>query len=579
MTLSNSEPSNEPPGKPPAASHGSAQPNPTNVDDPTPSLFGKVEPLKEAATIILERTPWPEKHAALTQQLLDSIKSIPDLRNLPESAALSSPDLRKHVEQAVRVLEDVRERLESTSSKYRVKKKGFFGSIKGFFSSSSKPRSSEVLRSCQEDVEEVLAPLRIDLESGLRARDDVGPSSQIAQDTHPPSSAATPGVKPRHDPTGAEGRPTKQAGNTQDPIANPTPMDTSPSNASNQDDVEPSSQIPPNIHLLLSGATPGVEPQDNHLGNEGTPAKETGTARNSIANPTPLDVSTSSPGNQDDVEMSSQVPPNVHPLLSEATPGVAPQDNPTGTQGTPTMQTDTAQNSTAHPPPPEMSASSPSFEKKKRSVSAGVLNAAGKIFTAVDTVSGLIPIVGSYVGAAAKVGSAVVEMVQKMDENEEIAKNLEKRASKLSDLIECFKEQSARTGGKTFKAQINELERFAVLICFRADMLAANISPSEISDIQKQVDEWKSTGKLKKAFSATDDSDALAASVKAVETSLAEMQALVSLNITDLLDQLYTHNLLSRLGDGDYGTQSKSSDNATCLAGTRADILDRIDAW
>ncbi|KAG8911621.1 hypothetical protein FRC00_006160, partial [Tulasnella sp. 408] len=369
MTLSNSEPSNEPPGKAPAASHGSAQPYPTNVDDPSPSLFGEVEPLKEAATIILEGTPWPEKHAALTQQLLDSIKSIPDLRNLPERAALSSPDLCKHVEQAVTVLED-------------------------------------------EDVDEVLAPLRIDLESDLRARDYVGPSSQIAQDTHPPSSEPTPGVKPRHDPTGAEGRPTKQTGTTQDPIANPTPMDMSPSNASNQDDVEPSSQIPPNIHPLLSGAIPGVEPQDNHLGTEGMPAKETDTARNSIANPAPLDASTSGPSNQDDVEISSQIPPNVHPLLSEATPGVAPQDNPAGTQGTPTMQTDTAQNSTATPPPPEMSASSPSVEKKKRSVSAGVLNAAGKIFTAVDTVSGLIPIVGSYVGAAAKVGSAVVEMVQ-----------------------------------------------------------------------------------------------------------------------------------------------------------------------
>lgn len=54
MTLSTSEPGNEPPGKPPAASHGSARPNPPNVDDSTPSLFEKVQSLKEEATKILE---------------------------------------------------------------------------------------------------------------------------------------------------------------------------------------------------------------------------------------------------------------------------------------------------------------------------------------------------------------------------------------------------------------------------------------------------------------------------------------------------------------------------------------------
>ncbi|KAG8955292.1 hypothetical protein FRC00_005439 [Tulasnella sp. 408] len=51
-------------------------------------------------------------------------------------------------------------------------------------------------------------------------------------------------------------------------------------------------------------------------------------------------------------------------------------------------------------------------EEENAGSSSNVLNAAGQVFTAVEIVSGLIPIVGSYVGAAAKVGSAVVQMAQ-----------------------------------------------------------------------------------------------------------------------------------------------------------------------
>ncbi|KAG8901596.1 hypothetical protein FRC00_006060, partial [Tulasnella sp. 408] len=161
---------------------------------------------------------------------------------------------------------------------------------------------------------------------------------------------------------------------------------------------------------------------------------------------------------EDDVGPSSQVPQDIHPPPSHGAPGVKPQESPTGAGGRPAKQTGTTQNPAATPPPGEISTSSRIDKKEKGSVSPEVLSAAGKIFTAVDNVSGLIPIVGSYVGAAAKLGSAVVEMVQTMDGNEEIAKDLEKRVSKLSDVIGYFKEQSARTGGEHVTARINGLQ-------------------------------------------------------------------------------------------------------------------------
>ncbi|KAG8899739.1 hypothetical protein FRC00_001007, partial [Tulasnella sp. 408] len=134
--------------------------------------------------------------------------------------------------------------------------------------------------------------------------------------------------------------------------------------------------------------------------------------------------------------------------------------------------------------------------------SSKLLNAAGQIFTAVDIVSGFIPVVGSYVGA--------------------VAKELEKRVAKLSDLIEHFTKLSELTRPESRK----EIEA-------RIDSLR-----SEIKALRKQVDKWRSTGKLKKALFATDDSDALNAYEKAVERSFTEMQVLSNFNITDLLQQI-----------------------------------------
>ncbi|KAG9027806.1 hypothetical protein FS837_004172, partial [Tulasnella sp. UAMH 9824] len=344
MTLSNTEPSSEPPGKPPAIPHGSTQPDATNVDDPTLSLLEKVQSVKEEVKNILETTTWPGKSAAVAQEFLNTIANIPNLHNIPDGAALSSPDLQNDVQHAIQVLEDVRGRLNTASSKYGAGKRGILGFIKKIISWGAN-RSSRILRRCRQDVETVWTPLhQRRLENGLGTNDnDVEPSPQIPQDIHPPSSEATPGVKP----------------------------------------------------------------QDNPIGEKGTPAKETGTTRNSIANPAPVEMTTLSPDNQENLRPSSQIPQNIHPLSSKATPGVEPQHNPAGTE-----QTDTTQNSTANPPRPGMSTSSPSGQKGKLSGSAGRLKAVGKIFSAVDAVSGLIPIVGSYVGAAAQVGSAVVEIVQ-----------------------------------------------------------------------------------------------------------------------------------------------------------------------
>lgn len=109
---------------------------------------------------------------------------------------------------------------------------------------------------------------------------------------------------------------------------------------------------------------------------------------------------------------SSEISQHAHPSTSEATPGVELQDNPTGVEETPAKQTGTTQKSTAKPPQIKMPTSVPSGRERDRSESAGALNTAGKIFAALDIASGFIPVVGSYLGAAAKVGAAVVQVAE-----------------------------------------------------------------------------------------------------------------------------------------------------------------------
>ncbi|KAG8931757.1 hypothetical protein FRC01_000843 [Tulasnella sp. 417] len=66
------------------------------------------------------------------------------------------------------------------------------------------------------------------------------------------------------------------------------------------------------------------------------------------------------------------------------------------------------------------------------------LDWANKIFKGVETVSGSLPIIGSYVGAAATVGLACVELAQLMDQNEADAKMLEARTARLSEILKLF---------------------------------------------------------------------------------------------------------------------------------------------
>lgn len=64
---------------------------------------------------------------------------------------------------------------------------------------------------------------------------------------------------------------------------------------------------------------------------------------------------------------------------------------------------------------PQPAQGQPSDSSKKQEKNAGrrkALDVAGKIFSAVEMASGLLPAFGEYIGAGAKVGLTCVEMAQ-----------------------------------------------------------------------------------------------------------------------------------------------------------------------
>ncbi|KAG9024220.1 hypothetical protein FS837_005444 [Tulasnella sp. UAMH 9824] len=207
------------------------------------------------------------------------------------------------------------------------------------------------------------------------------------------------------------------------------------------------------------------------------------------------------------------------------------------------------------------------------------------MFNAVEGISGMIPVIGTYVGAAAKVGGTVVDIIQQMGDNEEAAKGLTSHTRQLSNMLQRFENGSVDGNRGELTALIGNLQR-------------------ELQDIQQRVTDLNSSSALKKAFSSADRSETLKGYQDTIRTALEQIQVrnpssivtalahlfaaqlLATLNTTTLITELYDEGmreqhqrLLDRLGDASYGARGDSIEDVICLKGTRVEILERINAW
>ncbi|KAG8995954.1 POC1 centriolar protein A [Tulasnella sp. 427] len=195
------------------------------------------------------------------------------------------------------------------------------------------------------------------------------------------------------------------------------------------------------------------------------------------------------------------------------------------------------------------------------------LSTAKTTFKVVEALSGALPVVGTYVGAAAKVGSTIVEMIAGMDGNQELASRLEARVTSISEHLEHFKTRSrAHQKGETSK-RVQDLQ-------------------CQLKLVMKEMESIQSQGAVSRAFLSMDQGVKIKQHIDTVRTTWEELQLLVSLDTQDLIAELRDvegqrerRELLNLLGDGRYGAHGDSIKSATCLPGTRLEILERIDQW
>ncbi|KAG8915192.1 hypothetical protein FRC00_006707 [Tulasnella sp. 408] len=111
-------------------------------------------------------------------------------------------------------------------------------------------------------------------------------------------------------------------------------------------------------------------------------------------------------------------------------------------------------------------------------------------FSVVEGIAGTIPVAGTYVGAAAKTGVTIIDIIQKIDGNEEVAKNLASNALQLSNILKPFEDRSVEQHRGEFTKFMSNLQL-------------------ELQRVQDRIAELRSTEILKKAFLSSDHAGAL----------------------------------------------------------------------
>ncbi|KAG8902571.1 hypothetical protein FRC00_001364 [Tulasnella sp. 408] len=163
--------------------------------------------------------------------------------------------------------------------------------------------------------------------------------------------------------------------------------------------------------------------------------------------------------------------------------------------------------------------------KQKGSSTRGEwLDSANKAFKIAEGASGALPVVGSYVGAVAKVGLTVVEMVQTMEGNDETAERLGNHVWRLSNVLERVSKHSQGSEKTQTIEGMNELQQ-------------------ELHSVQQQIKELQAQRGMKKVWSSSDNAGSLKNLQEQVRAALEEIQLLANLNISILVNELRKHYL------------------------------------
>ncbi|KAG8933857.1 hypothetical protein FRC01_006703 [Tulasnella sp. 417] len=483
----------QPPTNLPPGSRIPAAPTQTSIPDQVEAARSSVSDILKVMPFFIlldplltprQDTTWPRRSRNPAEGLAQIIDDNRTLKNIPQDETHMQTDHLNSLRDLLNILETTRTKLQDASNKYGARPRRFRSKINYFFTYLFRNTCTEILEGCQNEVEEALAALPRDWNVQPRTGDL---SFQQPTDANAEQSTDLDA--------------STQA--TQLPIPGPPSTELA-----SQPAVPESNSSPP---IAASQTPPAPVPAQTQQ----TVAPED-TSTQLILLPIPSAPST---------EVASQ------PAVPEANP-IPPIDasqTPPAQVPTPNQQTTAPEDTPTDPP--------------KR---GKLLTAIKTTLNAFEAASGIIPVVGSYVGAAAKT----------MDSNDETAKDLESRASRLSEIL-----------NKTWDGSVQQ-QRGQMTECM-------NNMKRELQSLRDKLEEVNSSSRLSKAFFSGDNAEAMKEQKEKIRTALEEMER--ALDEADGWRE--QRRLLDRLGDAKYGIRGHADEDAICLPNTRVQILKTIDAW
>ena len=117
-----------------------------------------------------------------------------------------------------------------------------------------------------------------------------------------------------------------------------------------------------------------------------------------------------------------------------------------------------------------------------------------------------------------------------MDKNEGLAKELASHISRLSCYLKHFKTKiSDAQEAEDMAAHIDNLHKYVDFSSELNESLRNDILSRELECVQTKVNQWKSSGRFKKAFLSSEHAEELQGHQDIVQNALEEMQVCVLL--------------------------------------------------
>lgn len=138
-----------------------------------------------------------------------------------------------------------------------------------------------------------------------------------------------------------------------------------------------------------------------------------------------------------------------------------------------------------------------------------------------------------------------------MDSNDETARGLQERTSRLSEILEQFKDQSFEPERATTTKLINDLQRYVFFWCSATSTNSLMASSSELNRVRGDVQQLQLGGTFRRVFSSDEHAGQLQEWETKIQRALDEMQVCYLSRAVDPIHSICQCQLLLNINTAD----------------------------